>query len=135
MKKLFLLRLNPLKDRTLGALLVFDGVEERGKFTVLELPYNDNAPCASSIPEGEYTVSPRYNEKFGHHLIVNDVPGRSWILFHSGNFPDQTQGCILVGMRFGDIDGDGIPDNLSSRAAMSLLAQLVTEDCTLTVVG
>jgi hypothetical protein len=30
-------------------------------------------------------------------LLVQDVPNRSYILFHVGNKPSHTKGCILVG--------------------------------------
>lgn len=135
MKKLVLVRLKEFADRFLGVLFVFDGLEERGKFSVLELPWRDNAREISCIPDGTYVVSPRHNAKFGDHLIVHKVLNRDFILFHSGNLPEHTHGCILVGLRHGDIDGDGIPDVLSSRTAMGLLAQLVTEKAVLVVCG
>lgn len=135
MKKLVLIRTKEFKDRFLGTLLVFDGIMEQAKFSTLELPWRENTRETSCIPEGRYTVSPRSNAKFGDHLIVNKVEGRDWILFHSGNIPDHTKGCILVGLTHGDMDGDGIPDVLSSRAAMGLLSQLVPETAVLVIVN
>ena len=31
------------------------------------------------------------------HLWIKDVPNRSYILFHIGNYPKNTKGCILIG--------------------------------------
>jgi len=38
-------------------------------------------------------TSPRFGETFE----IKDVPGRSHILFHTGNTVEDTQGCILLG--------------------------------------
>lgn len=67
----------------------------------LELPYLDNQRSISSIPKGVYQVEKRAGEespKFKYqHLIVKDVPNRSYILFHVGNYPKDTKGCVLIG--------------------------------------
>ena len=67
----------------------------------LELPYKDNQRSISSIPAGEYSVRMRYPRESATrdylHMIVKDVPNRSYILFHRGNKPSHTRGCILVG--------------------------------------
>jgi hypothetical protein len=40
---------------------------------------------------------------------VQDVPGRSEILFHKGNIDDDSRGCIVVGEQFNYVRGeDGI---------------------------
>jgi len=68
----------------------------------LENPDLNNAKNISCIPAGEYTVRVRYAEESGSrdydHLIVEDVPNRTYILFHRGNKPKDTSGCILVGI-------------------------------------
>ena len=134
MKRVVLLRLQSLKDRTLGKILVFDGITQQADFASLELPDRGNARNVSRIPAGEYRITPRTNAHYGDHFLVEDVPGRSWILFHAGNLPAHTEGCILVGMRHGDLDGDGIFDVLQSRTAMALLAQIVPEETDLHIV-
>lgn len=134
MKKLVLIRLEKLADRTLGRLLVFNGNRELAQFFTLELPWKNNERRASCIPVGRYSVEPRNSPKYGAHLHVKEVPGRDMILFHSLNFPDQTEGCIGVGLRMADINADGKLDIVSSRAAMDLLTQFVTEPATLVVV-
>ena len=52
--------------------------------------------CA--IPEGRYKVVMAGSFKFGRPLpLLIDVPGFSGIRIHQGNFPSNTEGCILVG--------------------------------------
>ena len=67
----------------------------------LENPYLDNQRNVSCIPAGEYPVRLRYPRESATreylHLLVQDVPNRDYILFHRGNFPKDTRGCILVG--------------------------------------
>jgi hypothetical protein len=67
----------------------------------LELPYLDNQRRISCIPEGKYKVRLRTARESSTrdylHLLVQDVPARSYILVHIGNFPKDTKGCILVG--------------------------------------
>ena len=52
----------------------------------------------STIPEGTYpllvTLSPRFKEWLPYLQGVPDFEG---IRIHAGNYPDDTQGCILVG--------------------------------------
>lgn len=62
--------------------------------------------CASlenlskSIPPGEYTVKNLYSPKFGRMMLrLVDVPDRSGILIHQGNYSRHTRGCILVGFK------------------------------------
>jgi len=68
----------------------------------LENPYINNERNISCIPEGKYNVrmrTPRESATRDYlHLLVQEVPDRSYILFHKGNKPEHTQGCILVGM-------------------------------------
>ena len=67
----------------------------------LELPWLDNQRSISCIPEGQYKVRLRYPRESGTrdylHLLVQDVPDRSYILVHIGNKSSDTRGCILVG--------------------------------------
>ena len=85
----------------------------------LENPWLDNQRTISCIPEGEYSVRLRTARESATrdylHLLVQDVPNRDFILVHRGNFPSQTQGCLLVGL--------GTQQNVvnNSRLAMDLL--------------
>ena len=68
----------------------------------LENPWQDNQRNISCIPEGVYPVRLRTARESATrdylHLLVQEVPNRDFILVHRGNFPSQTQGCLLVGL-------------------------------------
>ena len=62
----------------------------------------NNAQAPFCIPEGTYKVLLQKSPRFGFvtpHL--QDVPGRTMIEIHPGNFPKDTEGCILVGESYG----------------------------------
>lgn len=63
----------------------------------LELPWQNNQPYISCIPEGIYPLTRRTSSKHGRHWLVNDVPGRSMILIHVANYTRQLEGCIAIG--------------------------------------
>lgn len=90
----------------------------------LELPWKNNERNISCIPEGTYPVKIRYSKKYGTHLHITNVPDRDLILIHWGNFAgsknpksghSDIRGCVLVGQRYGDIDGDDIEEILASK--------------------
>jgi hypothetical protein len=90
----------------------------------IELPWRDNKPNISCIPAGEYNVDIRYSPKYGKIYHVKEVPNRSYILMHSGNFAgDKTKGyktnvagCILLGKKQGLLMGQWAV--LNSRIAV-----------------
>jgi hypothetical protein len=102
----------PIVDKGVNLLIIRDTFTDKstiGKLYVngelfcdtLELPYRDNQRSISCIPDGEYKVNLRPARQSATrdylHMIVEDVPNRSYILFHRGNKPSHTRGCILVG--------------------------------------
>ncbi len=61
----------------------------------IELPWKDNRPRISCIPEGRYAVERRWSPRFGYHLWIKGVPGRSLILMHPANdAPEELKGSI-----------------------------------------
>ncbi len=93
MINLELVRLEESKQGTLGVLKLD---KEIFGFT-LEPPDNENKQNISSIPTGQYTLIPYTSLTHGRTWMVTEVPGRSYILFHSGNVVTSTSGCILLG--------------------------------------
>ena len=91
----------------------------------LELPWNDNKKRISCIPKGEYNVEKRQSTKYKNHFHVLDVPNRSYILIHQGNYNWHTKGCILVGKTLTDINGDGLRDVTSSVSTMNKLNEIL----------
>lgn len=123
--------------QTLGVLqiLTTQGVCVRILATI-ELPYRNNQKNISCIPEGRYRVRERYSSKFGNHIEVLDVPNRSLILIHKGNYNQDTEGCIIVGQYFEDINHDGNLDVANSGRSMKSLMDFLGGDMgTLTIVN
>lgn len=89
----------------------------------LELPYLDNWPQVSCIPTGTYTCKRVKSAKFGETFQICDVPNRDKILFHAGNTPRDTHGCILLGIQ--SEKGGGSVYLISSRPAMQTFMKML----------
>lgn len=89
---------------TPGRLLLGDD-----EISCIELPWRDNQREVSCIPAGTYLCRPVVSIRFGQVFEVLDVPGRSAILIHAGNFGGDAElgwttdlrGCIAPAMRIG----------------------------------
>ena len=89
-------------------MLVLKRIFQNDKYTIGKLYLNDtylcdtleppkyvNNPC---IDKGTYRIGYQYSNKFGRNMpFLLSVNGRVGIMIHSGNYPKDTQGCILVG--------------------------------------
>jgi hypothetical protein len=54
------------------------------------------------IPLGTYQIELTYSPRFNRLLpLLDQVPGRTDIRIHAGNWPRDTEGCILVGLQMG----------------------------------
>lgn len=127
--------------------LAITGIEGFDYFCMLELPWRNNEPNYSCIPDGEYLCNFRVSKRFGKHYILQDVNGRTWILTHSGNLAGDTlkewlthsHGCLLPGSRFGKlpIGNDKYQDAvLSSRPTLrKLITAMNKEDFILGIVS
>lgn len=74
------------------------------------------------IPAGLYPVEITYSPRFNRPLpLLDSVPGRSDIRIHSGNWPRDTEGCILVGL------GKGENMITQSRAALDPLVTQIQQ--------
>lgn len=52
------------------------------------------------IPPGSYTIEITHSPRFNRPLpLLDSVPGRTDIRIHAGNWPRDTDGCILVGLQ------------------------------------
>lgn len=116
---------------TTGLLIVLD--EDRALFAcrTIELPFLGNQKRISCIPEGVYDCERIVSSTKGECFLVKNVPNRSAILIHKGNyaagFKVDTEGCILVGLSLADINGDGYQDVTDSSKAMAALRAILPE--------
>ena len=89
--------------------------------STIELPWRNNRRGISCIPEGRYILKARRSRKFGWHLEVTGVAGRSLILVHpANNALLELNGCIAPVTK---ISGAGV--GLQSRKAFSSLKEVV----------
>ena len=93
----------------------------------LELPDRDNQRNISRIPSNHYSALKHISPKFGKSLYIENVPDRSEILIHRGNYHTDTKGCILVGEDHTDIDNDGHKDVVNSKQTMDELYDILRE--------
>lgn len=124
MKQIIIHRVQ-LKKQTLGHAMLLDGLN-RLNFVTLEPEWLDNQKFISCIPKGEYTARVRYSKRYGRHLEII-VPDRDLILMHWGNYRKNTNGCILSGNGFKDINQDGMIDITSSRKTMSRIMNRIKD--------
>lgn len=74
-----------------------------------------------AIPVGEYPITIYDSPKHGNIPLLSNVPGRSMIEIHEGNWERQSLGCILVGRERAVIEGrEGI--NASKDTLRQLIA-------------
>jgi hypothetical protein len=128
MKKAFLIR-TYYEKCTVG---VFVAVGEDGNIlmecSMLELPWLDNRQRESCIPEGIFKVIQRRTDKFKRHFHILDVPGRSYILQHTGNYTRQILGCQLPGDKLLHLNQDGITDIQNSRKTLDRMLALLGKE-------
>lgn len=118
---------NPSTEQgTFGVLILEDGT----KYQTAELPWRDNERKVSCIPDGTYKVALVNSPRFGRVYGLADVPGRSHILIHAGNFAgnvergwvSDVEGCILLGTTRGllkNVKGNAQQAVTSSKPALA----------------
>ena len=82
----------------------------------------------TAIPCGEYKVRYRFSKKFGQKMpFLENVPHFEGIMFHAGNYPKDTKGCILVGEHPTAKNGVVLPLLNHSRRLFAELKNLIYE--------
>ena len=120
--KILIERVYDSRVQTIGRFhLLNDDNSIKYTWDSLELPWRDNRRNVSCIPTGTYRAIQHVSPKFGKCLWLQNVPDRSEILVHAGNFYTDILGCILIGSNLKDINGDGHFDVTSSRASIKKL--------------
>jgi Family of unknown function (DUF5675) len=126
-----LTRVTEYNGATMGALCFNDKPE----MLTLEEAWRKNERKVSCIPDGKYKIQRRKSPKFGITFEVLNVPNRSEIIFHIGNTAKDTEGCILVGQRYGYLHND--PAILNSNKAWQTFLKIMSgiDDAELTIIS
>jgi len=109
MHRIVLERFSYAPDGTFGRLILPTGKT----FFTVERPWLGNKARESCVPDGVYLMekrrSPVVERTSGGDYVegweVTDVPGRTYIMLHPGNWPHNFEGCIGVGMEYRVLDG------------------------------
>lgn len=123
LKEVILSRFSDNGLETIGMLSV---VGDRFHCDSLERPWKNNARGISCIPPGRYRCTWARMVTVGtDHYLVQDVPGRSAIFIHGGNYFLDSHGCILLGSKAGDLNKDGQEDIGNSRNTIHAFEELM----------
>jgi hypothetical protein len=87
------------KNGTFGVL----AIDNEPQCVTLEPYWRNNEYENSCVSTGIYKLKWVDSPKYDRTLELVDVQGRSHILFHWGNRAKDTEGCILVGEKYGQI--------------------------------
>lgn len=82
----------------------------RGEITIYTSKFQTLEPSKPIIPCGAYllrpTYSPSFSSKYPYNKVLDGkvpevigVTGHQGVRIHVGNFPSNTKGCILLGLR------------------------------------
>lgn len=95
-------------DKTIGIITNFSGLSKK----TIELPWKDNAPRVSCIPNGVYQFVKEYSPHAKKKRIeLKGVAGRSEIQIHAGTKTEDVKGCIGIGAKYDEIEFyDSMPE-------------------------
>lgn len=117
------------EKQSLGSIFIKDLIF---KCNTLELPWKNNEPQISCIPDGIYlckwTRSNRLSKVSGHDVYtyeIMNVPGRAGIRIHSANYFFQLLGCIALGDSLKDLNMDQQLDVVHSGATVKKFAEIM----------
>jgi hypothetical protein len=126
--KILIERIDYGDKQTIGKLYLLNSLNEViSEFWSLELPNKDNQRRISCIPEGVYKARKHNSPKHGLSLWLQDVPNRSEILIHKGNYHTDILGCIIIGSDLADINKDGYLDVTNSKNSIKKLMSMLED--------
>ena len=73
------------------------------------------------VAPGSWPIFSQVSPSFGKSKVYIEVPGRSGIMFHGGNYAEQTRGCILVA------SSRPTPDTISGDQSDALAARFAAD--------
>lgn len=77
----------------------------------LERSYGKNGGYETKIKDGLWHCSSSMFHRGNYETFEIHIPGHTRILFHKGNWPTDSDGCVLLGEQYTDFDPEaGIQD-------------------------
>ena len=78
------------------------------------------------IPYGTYNVTITYSPRFKRNLpLINNIKGFDGIRVHSGNTPQDTEGCVLLG--FNKIKGQVIDSKVTVNKFIDIVQKALNK--------
>lgn len=101
----------------------------------LERSYKNNQPNISAIPSGTYLCQWKFKfNSLAYHYQVMNVPNRSGIFIHAGNYFFDSAGCILLGTGYANLNSDKEVDIINSKITIKQFETLMNKkDFTLVI--
>lgn len=95
----------------------------------IELPWLNNMPQHSCIPEGDYFLAMRFSRKFGTHLLVRNIDSRDLILIHPANNAfRELKGCIAPVTVLQQAPGTGTASKLALKKILALILPVLEKE-------
>lgn len=121
-----IIRLNRKKQlgETTLSKLTIDGLNK--SWFVLE-PAGPDSNISNSDKRifcGTYKVKPYSSPKYPNVYEIKNVPGRSYILIHAGNYHEDTLGCLMPGKSSGILSGNQYYVSHSKAALKEIFSEL-----------
>jgi len=94
----------------------------------IELPWLENKPQRSCIPEGAYELKKRWSPKYKDHYCLQAVPGRKYILVHpANNAVKELRGCIAPVLYLSG-EGKGTFSQMALKSLQALIDEVIEEE-------
>ncbi len=107
---------------TVSANLINTGDDSFNQFGYnIELPYLDNRRSVSCVPSGIYTFQKIVRPNGDEAIEILNVPNRTHILAHSGNYMQDTGGCILPNISYSYTKDTRTPYGIASKPQVKQL--------------
>lgn len=125
--RLNLKRIKQKGETTLGKLTIEGGSKS---WFVLEPAGPDSIVEGSDkrIKSGTYNLAPYSSGKYPNVYELQNVPGRTFILIHAGNYHKDTLGCLLPGKAWGSVSETHYYVSNSKAALKEIFSEILTYD-------
>ena len=104
--RMVITRYKEMMDRTIGKFILLDednNIKQEGYTLEPSGPDTTKSNQNRRIPQGYYRTIMRFSPKFKYRtplLFSPKVDSSRNILIHKGLYPEDTEGCILIGTEF-----------------------------------